>query len=97
MLESSRSICCCGAKESVIVGHLLQPFFVCTQHFLQYGGTIVSKLTGSRRYLNDSEQGRMKSLCMHRFTGADNLTKMSHRLLIDEHDGIGELQCKKSL
>ena len=63
----------------------------------QNGGTIIIMVTKQRRYYSDyshdlMQGGGVELLCKYKFIGPDNVTKMAHKLLSDEHNGVSELQ-----
>lgn len=78
--------------DGVIVGHVPRTISCMCTLFLRRGGTITSTMTGPRRYSNDLEQGGLELPCIYTFTGTDDVSKMLHKLLSDEQDGVGKLQ-----
>ena len=79
-------------KDGVIVGHVPRTISCMCTRFLSHGGTITSTVTGPRKYSDHLPQGGMELPCTYKFTGKDSVTKMSHKLLSEESDGVGELQ-----
>ena len=79
-------------KDSVTVGHVPRTISCICTLFLRRGGIIVSTITGPRKHSDDLLQGGLKLPCTYRFIGSDNVTKKAHQLLLNEQDGVSELQ-----
>ena len=79
-------------KDSVTVGHVPRTISCICTLFLRRGGIIVSTITGPRKHSDDLPQGGLELPCTYRFIGSDNVTKKAHQLLLNEQDGVSELQ-----
>ena len=79
-------------KDDIIIGHVPCTISCACTLFLRHGGAIQCTVTGPRKYLDDLLQGELELPCTYRFTGPDNLTKKPHQLLLDDQDGVSDLQ-----
>ena len=78
--------------RTVTVGHVPWTISCIFMLFLRHGGIIVSTITGPRKHSDDLPQGGLELPCTYRFIGPDNITKKAHQLLLNEQDGVSELQ-----
>jgi len=53
---------------------------------------IITTVTRPRRHSDDLMQEGLELPCKNKFTGPDEVIKITHRLLNDEHNGVSELQ-----
>jgi len=79
-------------KDSVTVGHVPRMISCICTLFLRRGGIIRSTVTGPRRHSDDLPQGGLELPCTYQFIGPENIVKKARQLLLDEQDGVSELQ-----
>ena len=79
-------------KDGIIVGHVPRTISCVCTLFLRRGGAIQCTVTGPRKYSDDLLHGGLELPCTYRFTGPDNVTKKAHQLLLDDQDGVSDLQ-----
>ena len=78
-------------KDGTTVGHVPRTISCICTLLLRRGGVIEATVTGPQ-YSQDLPQGGLELPCTYRFTGEETLAKKARQLLLDEHDGVSELE-----
>jgi len=79
-------------KDSITVGNAPHVILCICVLFLRHGGIIRSTVTGPRRHSDDLPHRGLELPCKYQFIWPENIAKKAHQLLLDEQDGVSELQ-----
>ena len=70
-------------KDDRVVGHVPRNISCVSTLFTRRGGSIVSSVSGPRRYSDDLPQGGLELPCVYKFTGPSNLAEKVQKILKD--------------
>ena len=74
-------------KDGTVVGHIPKISSVCSL-YLRRGGSIICRVTGSRRYSEDLMLGGLRIPCVLIFEGGATLTTKAKKLVVSALLGV---------
>ena len=79
-----------------VVGHVPHNISCVSTLFIRRGCTIVSSVSGPRRYSDDLPQGGLELPCVYKFTSPSDLAGKARKILEDEGNTVDELTIVQS-
>ena len=83
-------------KDGTVVGHIPKKISSVCSLYLRRGGSIICRVTGSRRYSEDLIQGGLEIPCVLIFEGDATLTTKAKKLVVSALLGVASGMSPKS-